>query len=298
MYPTESTVVNFNISNKNSNTVWPSFLGQALAVVPIVGVQGATLSFAYNLAQNLSPMSPYSRGTPQSKSPINTTLVSEPFRSFGDMAVLDLVAMLTSNTSCYTSQICEQEKSIAVRILRELSQQFFHGDGLGENLEGIYSRADTTIVSTSAFNINQLYQLKYSVKPASGEGLGWGANAWFSNSEAFRKLLSNLRGNVAQVKWKYHPVMKVNVPHFLEMPWFIDNSILTTLGRSTIFALSLDFVQILYAFSKEYPPNEKGIFKVPIPAQGTIAEGGGFVSLIAAIQNVPYAIAKLINVRV
>ena len=298
MLPLPDTINNLNVSNKSSKLALTSYLGQALSAVPFTAVKGATSSFKYNLAGNLAAISPYSRGDTLSQSPINTTVASEPFRSFGDMAVLDLIDILTSNTSCLTSQLTEQEYSITARILRALNRQFIDGDGLGDNLRGIDARADTTIVSTLAFNINQLYQLKESVKPASAEGLGWGANAWFSNADAFRKLLNSLQTKAVQIKWKYHSVMKVMIPFFLGMPWFIDQNILTISGRSTIYALNLDYVRILFAFSEDYPPNEKGIFRVPIPAQGAVAESGALVNLIVAIQNVPYSIAKLINVRV
>ena len=247
---------------------------------------------------NLASITPYSRGTPLSKSPVNTTIVSESFSSFGDIVTLPITDVITSNTSSGTSQLDEQARCIAVRIYRELMNQFFNGDGTGNNLHGIGNRADTTINVGGILQLSHLAQLRYSVNPATTTGLGNGGNVWFSNTDGFRIFLNLLGSKAVKLKWYYIKRLGVQLAEYLGALWYIDQNVLSTGGFTKIYFVNLDHLRILFAKSTEYPTNEKGIIQVPIPMQSAIAELGYLIFGAFAFQNDPGAIACAENIKV
>ena len=297
--PNANTIHFLNILNLDSNIIWPAYLGQAFSVVPFIGFENATTSFLSNETMNtLAAMSPYSRGTNLFKSPVNTSIVTETFSSFGDIVTLPITDIITSNTSCGTNQLCEQAKSIVVRIYREIMNQFFNGNGSGTNLNGLGIRADTTIdVGGGNLQLSHLEQLRYSVKPATTSGLGVGGNVWFSNEEGFREFITLLGRKSVKLKWQYVESLGVRLVEYLGALWCIDENVLTTDNLLTIYFVNLDYLRILYAKSKEYQTNEKGIMSIPVPMQASIAEIGLLMLAIVAFQNDPFAIARLSNIK-
>ncbi len=297
-YPNSSSIDSINLKNLNSNIKWTAYLGQAFApgILQFQEMNSATSLFLFNNALTLNTLSPYSQKATLPKHPVNTnTIIKEPFRRFGDSAILDFTDVITA---CGVDQLAQQGLSIAVRILRELEKQCFQGDGTGANLNSFINRADTSIDAAGALSLALLYQLKYSVTPSENSGLGFGGNAWFSNSRGFRALLTVLGTRSSKLEWKMHPVAGVSFPYVLGMPWIISEHILTTTNRTTILVMNLDSVKILYASSAQYPANERGIMNIIVPPQASVSELGMMVMGIFAIANLLGAIAKLINVTV
>lgn len=213
------------------------------------------------------------------------------------MVVLDYGDL--SNSKPSKTQINQQARSIIARIFRELDKQFFEGNGSSPNLKGLTNRADATINGgAAALTLAMLYQLRYSVNPSSPEGLGWGANAFFSHPDAFRKVLNLLGTDVSALSWVYNERMNVQVPVFMGCEWYLTQSITVTANITEIYAVNLENIRIWYSTNDEYPADERGIQQIPIPMQDDISEMGLLVSGIYAIENDPGSVAKLFNVNI
>lgn len=295
-YPSDLTLSNLNLKDLNSVIKWTPYFAQALAAVRFLAMENATATRDYNNADSLASAPPFLKGATLPKTPVNTTVVSEPFQRFGDISILDYSDIQNARG---VNQLEQQTRSIEARILRELSKQFFEGNGTAPNLKGITSRSDTTInAGAAALTLALLFQLRYSVKPSTAQGLGYGANAWFSHPTAFRKVLSLLGTDVSALSWVHNEKMGVSVPHFLGAEWFLDENITVTSNITEIYAVNLEHVWIWYAKNNEYPSNAFGIQHIPVPLQDDISEMGTLVTGVYAIENNPGAIAKITNVNV
>lgn len=296
-YPSTSTLSNLNLQNLDSHIKWTSYLGQTFApqAVRFLPSDHSTSQFEFNTADSLAALAPYSRGATLGLNPVNTTLRTEAFQRLGDSVIMDYQDLQSGRG---VDQLAQQIRSIYARILRELSDQFFNGNGTPPNLSGLVNRADTTIAAGGALTLAKLYELRYSVKPSNSEGLGWGANAWFSHSKVFRALLALLSTDVSSLQWVMDETLNVSIPYFLGCPWFIDDSITVASNLTDMYAVNLDHLQILYSTSPENPADQRGIQVVEVPMQSTISEMGYLVTGVYAIQNDPGAIAKLQSVNV
>ena len=296
-YPATTTIDNLNIENKNTSIIWPAYLSQTLPMVHKIGVLDATETIEHNIVSgSLAALAPYARGATLPKDPVDTSVVSEIFARFGDIIEMDYANIENARG---VDQLGQQSRSIGVRILRELTDQFFNGSGTPPALTGLIGRADTTIdAATAALTLAMLYELRYSVMPASEEGLGWGANAFFSHPDALVKLLSLLGTDVGALQWVYREELNVSIPNFLGCDWIVDENIAVASDETTIYAVNLDHIRIYYADNPDYPADPYGIMNVPVPMQDDISEMGTLVTGVYAFENDPGAIAKLINVNI
>jgi hypothetical protein len=296
-YPSSTTIQNLNQENLNSQIKWTAYLGQTFSphAVRFVKSKHSTDTFEYNTADSLSALAPYNRGATLGQNPVNTSVTTEPFQRFADSVVLDYQDYQSAKG---VSQIQQQIRSIQVRILRELSSQFFNGNGSAPNLKGLTGRASTTISSGGALALAELYNLRYSVKPSNDEGLGYGGNAWFSHSKVLRALFALLSTNIGALEWVYDNAINVSVPYFLGMPWYVDDSITVSSNLTTVYAVNLNHLRILYSCNDKYPSDSHGLQVAEIPMQSAISEMGYLVTGIYAIQEDPGSVAKLQNVNV
>jgi hypothetical protein len=295
-YPTTNTLLNLSQRNLDWQIKWPAYLGQTLAILPFVRFTQATEQFESNEATSLATLSPYSRGSSLGLVPVDTTKINEPFQRFGDHLILDYFDGISARgVDLFEQQI----QSVKVRILRELSNQIFNGSGVSPNLSSLFIRADTIVTVGGPLTLAALYQIRYGVKPSTGEGLGWGGNAWFSHSKVLRALEILLGGDIGKLCWKKDKALGVEIPYYLGMPWYVDDTIAITGSNLTrVYLVNLDHIQILYSDSEEYPADSKGIQVIPIPMQANISELGYAVSGVYALQNDPGAVAALRNVNV
>lgn len=134
-YPSENTINNQNQENLDQIIKLTSYLAQTFAsgVVRFFASKEATSSREHNKADSLASAPPFARGATLSKTPVNTTLVTEPFSRFGDLVILDYADRTNSRPT--RVQIQQQARSIVARILRELNKQFFEGNGSAPNLK-------------------------------------------------------------------------------------------------------------------------------------------------------------------
>jgi hypothetical protein len=295
MYPSTATLQNLNLRNLDSHIGWRGYLGQTLAFLPFVPFSSATDQFEYNLANGLSPLSPCNRGATLGQNPVNTLLHTEPFQRFADSLVLDYQDLESARG---VDQILQQMRSIKARILRELNEQLFDGDGVAPNLNNLSNRADVTITASSSLTLALLYQLRYSVNPAHSQGLGWGANVWISHPDMLQNLLDLTTSSVGAIQWRFHPQLQVQIPHFLGMPWVVDNNISIAGDKTKIYALNSNHVKILCSVPSSAQADPYGIQVQEIPLQSTISEKGYLVTGVYALQNDPGAIAVLDDVAV
>jgi hypothetical protein len=295
MYPSSTTLLNLNQKNLNSDILWTSYFGQGFLQLPFVPSLNATSDFDFNNASSLSSLTPYSRGATLPQNPVDTSKVSEPFVRFGDSILMDYFDLQSARG---VDQLLQQIRSIKVRILRELSNQFFNEVVPNPHLDGLPDRASTVITLGTPLNLAVLYETRYSVTPSNAEGLGWGGNAWFSHSKAFRSLQHLLSSSVAELTWKRDEKSGIQIPYFLGSPWFVDDTINVTTNFTRIYFANLDHLQILYSANSNYPSDSKGLQVLAIPTQQSISEQGFFVTGIYAIQNDIGSVAMIRNVDV
>ena len=289
-YPSTTTIDNFNIENKDTSLVFTEYTSLTLVYANIIGVREATENIQHNIVDgSLASLAPYSRGATLPKDPVNTTVVTEPFQRIGDAVVNDFANVENARG---VSQLGQQGRSVEARILREVDDQFINGNGTPPNLTGIDGRADATIdASSAALTLAMLYQLRYSVNPASEEGLGWGANAFICHPDTIQKVMALLGTDIGAMQWVYRQDLNVSVPNFLGCDVIADQNVST----SKIYALNWDHVYIYYAENDQYPANKFGVVYTSIPMQGDVSELGVNISWTGAFRNDPGAIARLIN---